>query len=208
MADIPLRMLELGSSIVYESGRSSGVTRAMSPNIRPLWLGAKLCGPAVPVTCAAQDNLAIHRAIERCTPGDVLVVNGRGALVGYWGEILTVAAGYQGVAGLVIDGGARDVAAIQARGFPIFSRGIGMVGTRKRQEGHVGLPTEVGSVQVSAGDLVLGDADGVVVVAQDSVESVLASAEQRFSYEERLMRRVEEGERTLDLLELRGPMDT
>ncbi|MEU7433852.1 RraA family protein [Streptomyces sioyaensis] len=203
MADIPIRMLELGSSTVYEAGRPFDAVRAMSPDIRPLWNGATVCGPAVPVTCGARDNLAVHRAIEQCAPGSVLAVNGRGGLVGYWGEILTVAAQYQGIAGVVIDGGARDVTELQARGFPLFSRGVGMCGAYKRQWGEVGLPTDVGGVPVRAGDLVVADADGVLVVAQDSVERVLASAEERAAHEEHLMRRIEAGERTLDLFGLR-----
>ena len=70
------------------------------------------------MSCHPGDNLAVHRAVLAAGPGDVLVVDAGGHLAGYWGEILAVAARYRGVAGLVIDGGCRDTAALRRMNFP------------------------------------------------------------------------------------------
>ncbi|MFI6439108.1 RraA family protein [Streptomyces sp. NPDC050759] len=205
MAETPERMLKLGTSTLYEAGRPLDAVRAMSPTLRPVWSGATLCGPAVPVTCGSGDNLAVHRAIERSPAGSVLAVNGGGALVGYWGEVLTAAAQYQGITGVIIDGGARDVDALRERGFPVFSRGVGMPGAYKRESGSVGLTTDVGGVPVSPGDFVVADADGVLVIAREHVEQVLLDAEERAAHETELMTRIQNGERTIDLFGLRCP---
>ena len=96
----------------------------MKPRIKAAWPGARLAAPAVPVKCAPGDNLAIHVAVAKAPSGSVLVadvgdVNERG----YWGEVLTTGAAARGLVGLVIDGCVRDVEALQARGFPVFSAG-------------------------------------------------------------------------------------
>jgi 4-hydroxy-4-methyl-2-oxoglutarate aldolase len=198
------RMLELGTSTLFESGRATGATTALDPAIRPLWSGAAACGPAYPVTCDTADNLAVHRAIELCEPGGMLMVNGWGVAVGYWGEILTAAAQFQGIAGVVIDGGARDVDALRDRGFPVFARTIGMRGAAKRSPGETGQRAQVGGAMVEPGDVVVADADGVLIVRRSTVADVTAAAEKRARDEVEFLHRLAEGERTLDLLQLRA----
>lgn len=109
----------LGTATVYEA---SGLDCALDPAIRPAWRGASVTGPAFTVACPAGDNLAVHRALESVSPGNVLVVAAGGALFGYWGEVLTVAARARGVVGLVIDGGVRDAAAVECLAFPVRAR--------------------------------------------------------------------------------------
>ncbi|MET0415108.1 MAG: RraA family protein [Actinoplanes sp.] len=198
------RLLELGTSTLFEAGRAKGSTSVLDPAIRPFWNGAAVSGPAYPVTCETADNLAIHRAVEQCEAGGVLVVNGWGVAVGYWGEILTAAAQFQGIAGVVIDGGARDLNGLQGRRFPVFARTVGMRGAAKRVPGETGQRAQVGGAMVEPGDAVVADADGVVVIRRSDVPAVLTAAEERFTYEEELLRRVSEGDRTLDLLRLRA----
>ncbi|GAA1591022.1 RraA family protein [Actinoplanes couchii] len=201
------RILRLGSSTLFEAGRAAGATDILDPAIRPLWNGAAVCGPAYPVTCDSADNLAVHRAVELCEPGGVLMVNGWGVAAGYWGEILTAAAQFQGIAGVVIDGGARDLDGLRARGFPVFARTIGMRGAAKRSPGETGQRAKVGGVTVESGDLVVADTDGVLVVRRSMVSKVTADAEERVRYENELLNRVTKGERTLDLLQLRATLD-
>jgi len=198
------RMLQLGTSTLFEAGRATGATAALDPDIRPLWIGAAVCGPAYPVTCETADNLAVHRAVELCERGGVLMVNGWGVAVGYWGEILTAAAQFQGIAGVVIDGGARDVDALQDRGFPVFARTIGMRGAAKRSRGETEQRAQVGGAMVEPDDLVVADADGVLVVRRSTVADVTAAAEERVRHEKELLHRLAKGERTLDLLQLRS----
>src|SRR5437879_1934383 len=96
------RALDCGASNVYEAVGGIG---ALDPTIRPVWHGAALCGPAYTVKCATGDNLAVHRALERCQPSDVLVVTAAGEDSGYLGEVLANAARARGVTGVVVDGG-------------------------------------------------------------------------------------------------------
>jgi 4-hydroxy-4-methyl-2-oxoglutarate aldolase len=201
------RLLALGTSTLYEAGRPLSATRALDPGIRPLWHGAALCGPAYPVACAEADNLAVHRAMEHCGAGDVLVVDGRGALVGYWGEILTVAAQARGIAGLVVDGGARDIDALHRRQFPVFARGAGMPGAAKKEPGRIGEPIRAGGAGVGVGDVVVADCDGVLVIDAARAADVLAAAEERAAAEDRMMAELTTGALTIDLLGLRPSRD-
>src|SRR5471030_2668383 len=119
----------LGTSTLYEA---SGLpTSAVDPAIRTVWPGASVAGAAYPLECSPGDNLSIHIAMEKVPRGSVLVISTGGFVAGYWGEVLTVAAEAAGVVGLVIDGGVRDIAAVTARRFPVFARGISVRGTVK-----------------------------------------------------------------------------
>jgi 4-hydroxy-4-methyl-2-oxoglutarate aldolase len=154
--------------------------------------------------CHSGDNLTLHAAIALGGPGDVIVAEvGDAVEGGYWGEITTVAAQARGVSGLVIDGGVRDVAAIRRLQFPVFCAAVSVKATVKRTLGNINCPIVCGGVLVRPGDLVLGDDDGVVVVAREQAESVLMAAIAREERESELIRRVQTGELTLDLLGLR-----
>lgn len=200
--ELRTRALELGSSTLYEAGGGVG---AMDPAIRPVWKGAALCALAYPVMCHSGDNLAIHRALELCEPGDALVVSTHGDISGYFGEVLTVAAQARGVAGLIMDGGVRDVHAIEKLGFPVFARCISMRRTVKHEPGLIGEPVVVGGVLVSRESVVVADGDGVLISDVSHFADVLASAEARSAREAELMGKLKLGALTLDLLGLRTP---
>lgn len=198
-ADWNARALALGASTLYEA---SGLPCAVDPAIRPVWAGAAVAAPAFPVRCSPGDNLAIHLAVEQAPRGSVLVVTTDDFIAGYWGEVLTVAAEAAGIVGLVIDGGVRDVAAMTRRRFPVFSRGISVRGTIKASAPSVGQPILMTGVQVAAGDLVVADDDGVVVLPNARVNEVLAAGEARVQKEADFMVRLARGETTVDLLGL------
>jgi 4-hydroxy-4-methyl-2-oxoglutarate aldolase len=193
------RALALGTSTLYEA---SGLPCAIDPAIRPVWVGAAVAAPAFTVRCSPGDNLAIHLAVERAPRGSVLVVTTDDFVAGYWGEVLTVAAEAAGIVGLVIDGGVRDVAAMTRRRFPVFSRGISVRGTIKASVPSVGQPILMTGVHVAAGDLVVADDDGVVVLPSARVDEVLAAGEARAQKEADFMARLARGETTVDLLGL------
>jgi len=173
----------------------------MAPRIRAAWPGAVLAAPAFTVACAPGDNLAVHVAVTRCPAGSALVVDVGGlAERGYWGEVLTTAAEAAGISGLVIDGGVRDVTALQAHGFPVFSSTIALAGATKIGGGSVGTPVEVGDVPIRTGDWVVGDADGVAVVAAARVSEVLAAGRARAAKEARMFEELRAGRTTLELL--------
>jgi len=157
----------------------------------------------VPVRCTPGDNLGIHVGVVQATPGSVLVVDvGDEPELGYWGEVLTTAAETAGIAGLVIDGCVRDVDALAAHRFPVFSAGIALTGATKARAGSVGEAVRVGDVAVAAGDWIVGDTDGVVVVPHDTLSEVIAAARARTAKEAALFDDLKAGRTTIDLLGL------
>jgi 4-hydroxy-4-methyl-2-oxoglutarate aldolase len=189
---------ELGSATLGESG-----ARAMRARIHAAWPGARLAAPAFPVHCTSGDNLAVHVAVARAQAGDALVVDvGDFRELGYWGEVLTTAAQSRGLSGLVIDGGVRDVAEIQAHGFPVFAAMIALRGATKSRTGTIRAPIQCGGVAVELGDWVVGDADGVVVVPETTLADVINAGRVRASKEAGMFRALWEGQTTLELLGL------
>jgi 4-hydroxy-4-methyl-2-oxoglutarate aldolase len=146
------------------------------------------------------DNLWLHRALEVARPGDVMVVFAQGAYEhGYWGEIMGTMAQVRGLGGLVIDGGVRDGVLLAEMGFPVFSRGLCIRGTGKDYgaTGWIGHPILVGEITVHAGDLIVGDRDGVVVVPQARAADVVTASERREAEEAAILNRLRAGETTM-----------
>ncbi|MEV7632969.1 RraA family protein [Microbacterium sp. NPDC089318] len=167
--------------------------------IQAAWPGARLVGPAFTVQGAGGDNLALHLAVVKAGPGDVLVVDAGAAPHGHWGEILTVAAQERGIRGLLIDGGVRDKREVGELGFPVFSRRNAIRGTRKHFSGVFGRAVRVGGRAICPGDLIVGDADGVVAIPQADVARVLDAADRRVAEEADFLARLRNGERTIDV---------
>jgi 4-hydroxy-4-methyl-2-oxoglutarate aldolase len=194
----------LGAATLGESGG-----RATDRRLKPAWSGAVLAAPAYPVGCTPGDNLAVHVAVTSAPRGSVLVVDvGRVADRGYWGEVLTTAAEAAGLAGLVIDGGVRDVAALEAHGFPVFSSTIALTGASKDQRGTVGRPVRVGGVMVALGDWVVGDVDGVTIVPGDALAAVMAAGQAREEKEVGFFASLRSGSTTVELLGLDASLIT
>ena len=188
----------LGAATLGESGG-----RPMAPRLRPAWSGARLSAPAFPVNCSTADNLAIHVAVAGAPAGSVLVVNvGHEHARGYWGEVLTTGAQARGLRGLVIDGGVRDVAALEAHGFPVFSTMIALRGATKQESGSVGGSAIVGDVDVARGDWIVADADGVTVVPHAHLDDVLAAGRARAEREDHYFEQLRAGRTTIQLLAL------
>jgi 4-hydroxy-4-methyl-2-oxoglutarate aldolase len=174
----------------------------MHPRIRPAWPGAAVAGPAYSVTCAVADNLAVHAAVMEAPPGSVLVVATDPPERGYWGEVLTTGAEARGIGGLVIDGGVRDVGAIEAHHFPVFSAIVALQGAAKVGGGEIGGVARVGDVDVQTRDWVVADRDGVVVISHNQVESTIERARARAEKEELMFTKLREGATTVELLGL------
>ena len=167
------------SSERRRSGESGGRARCATASA-PAWPGAVLVAPATPVVCTPGDNLAIHVAVASAPSGSALVVSvGDVPELGYWGEVLTTGAQSRGIAGLVIDGGVRDISALERLGFPVFSSTIALRGATKLRPGTVGAPATVGDVEVRTGDWIVGDADGVTVVPGAQLDDVIAAGRAR-----------------------------
>lgn len=189
----------LGAATLHEAAGRIG---ALPSAIKPVAPAMRLAGPAFTVHVPAGDNLWIHRALYQASRGDVLVVSTSGGHEwGYWGDILNEAAIAQGLGGLVIDGGVRDVAGLAAMAFPVFASGICLNGTIKGYDATAWLrqPVRVGHVVVAQGDLVVGDRDGVVVLPASRVADALLAGASRERDEADKIARIRAGARTLDL---------
>jgi 4-hydroxy-4-methyl-2-oxoglutarate aldolase len=196
------RALRLSSATLHEA---SGKAGALPSVIKPLTPGMRLCGRALPVRSPPGDNLWLHRAIYEAQPGDVLVIDvGDGIEYGYWGEVMAVAAQVRQIAGVVITGGVRDQLRLIERGFPVCSATTCIRGTAKdpQGDGQIGAPISIGDVTVRHGDLVLGDADGVIVLPALEAERSIQQSEERDAQELSIFERLRGGETTMDIYHL------
>ena len=191
----------LGVSTVHEAQGRSGL---MAPHMRPLWRGARIAGSAVTALCHPGDNWMIHVACDVVKKGDILVVacsseNSDGA----FGELLATSLVALGVRGVVLDLGCRDAAEISAMKFPLWSRAISAKGTVKASIGSVNLPVVCAGVNVKAGDVVVADDDGVVVVPRLEAAKVAKAGEEREKKEAASRARLQKGEIGLDIYDMR-----
>ena len=158
----------------------AGRRGAMHGRIRPLHSSMKFAGTAFPVEVRPGDNLMIHAAIASAKPGDVLVVDGKGDLsAALMGTIMMTACKQLKLAAVVIDGAVRDSLEIIEMGFPVFAAGTNPNGPTKSVAGRIGHAVSVGGVTVQAGDFIVGDNDGVVVVERNKIAGLIAAADKK-----------------------------
>jgi 4-hydroxy-4-methyl-2-oxoglutarate aldolase len=172
---------ELPSSILADVYGRRGTLHGRVTPVSPTM---KIAGPALTVEVRPGDNLMIHAALSIAQPGDVIIVDGKGdqtcALIG---EIMATQAQQSGVAGMVLDAAVRDVEALRANGFPVFSAGANPCGPTKFVPGLVNWSITVAGVTVNPGDLVVGDADGVVVIERARVAEMIEAGRKKVASE-------------------------
>ncbi len=204
MVDAAGRLGELGAATLGESG-----AHRMRNRLRAVWPGARVAAPAFCVSCAPGDNLGVHVGVTVAPAGSVLVVSVGGVQeLGYWGEVLTTAAESRDLVGLVIDGCVRDVDALEAHGFPVFSTGIALPGATKDQPAEVGGTATVGDVEVRTGDWIVGDRDGVVVIRAAELDAVIDAGQAREAKEAGFFEALRGGSTTVELLGLDASLVT
>jgi len=191
---------ELGVATVHEAQGRKG---ALSSKIKPIDRSMSFCGPAVTVVCAPRDNLMLQVAIHYAKQGDVvLVAAGEYEEAGTFGDVLGNAMKAKGLAGMVTDSGVRDTKDLIELGLPVFSGSVCIKGTVKETIGPINHPLVFGGEIVYPGDVLLGDADGVVVVRKDEIEEVIRLSQARVDAEDDLIRRYKEGGTTIELCKL------
>jgi len=173
---------------------ANGRRGALDYRIRPLTRAQRFCGVALTVWSRARDNLTPYAAIQFARPGDVMVIAAdayeEASVVG---DILVGMAKNQGVRAFVTDGMVRDIDGLNAVGIPIFARGLSPNSPSKDGPGTIGLPITLGGAAVDAGDVVVGDQDGVVIVKRDALEGVVAALAEIKAKEEKMEKLVAAG---------------
>lgn len=195
-ADTVAELGAAGVATVHEAGASG----LLDPAITPIQAGTRVGGSAVTVSCAPGDNIMVHAAVEVIEPGDILVIATTSpAPNGLFGELLATSVMTRGCAGVVVDGGVRDVSDLRRMGLPVWTRVIHAAGTVKTTPGTVNVPVICGGVTVSAGDVVVADDDGVVTVERARAGEVLEAVRTRLGREDETRALLAAGELGLDL---------
>ncbi len=167
---------------------------AVGPELRPFHRGGFMIGSALTVRTRPGDNLMVHKAIDLAQPGDVIVVDAGGDLTNaIVGEIMTTLAQTRGVAGIVIDGSVRDLDAIAASDFPVYARGITHRGPYKDGPGEINVVVNVGRQTIAPGDIVVGDADGVLAVPRSQAAHVAELARAQMDREAGILKAIRDG---------------
>jgi regulator of RNase E activity RraA len=164
----------------------------MDPEIRSR-SGFPLCGPAVTVLCRPADNLMVHKALDVAQPGDVVVVNTVGnTTTAVFGDLMCRTAAAKKLGGIVVDGAIRDVGGITGLHFPAFSRAVTPGSCDKDGPGELNVPIACGGTVVMAGDIIVGDDDGVAVVPRDHAEEVLRLLDELLARERKRVAEIDE----------------
>ena len=183
------RAKQLSVSLLLDGAKAAGITLpgggCLPPVIAPLDRGKKMVGTALTVRTQPGDNRPIHLAIYGAQQaGYALVIDGRehdGCA--YMGDLMIGAAKALGFAGVVIDGRVRDWDGLMQLDFPVYARGLSPLAPTKALDGDINAPIVLGGVEIHAGDLIMGDCDGLCVIPRDDLAAVLCGAEKRRDYE-------------------------
>jgi len=197
--DIPKRpdpklVAELAKMVTPHISDSMERLYAGGPQLRPMHKSGKLAGAAYTVKTSPGDNLLVHFALDNAQKGDVIVVDAGGicdnAIIG---EMMMSRARQRGVAGIVIWGAIRDSAEIGAGTYPVYAAGVTHRGPYKNGPGEINVPINMGGMSVNPGDIIIGDADGLVAVPQEQAERILKSAQAILAKETKNIKEIEAG---------------
>jgi len=176
------------------SNVSDNMQRSHGTSLQPIHQSGRMVGTAFTVRTRPGDNLMVHKALDMAAPGDVIVVDAGGALDNaIIGELMSGWAQKRGLAGFIIDGAVRDSETLAEGDFPVYAAGVCHRGPYKDGPGEIGCDVKIGEMVVHPGDLVVGDADGLIAVRPSELDALIVAAEAQMAREAGVIASIKNG---------------